>query len=287
MRVFALADVHVDYPDNMLWLQALSPIAYRADTLILAGDVSDDLNKLQTALACVCTKFAHVFFVPGNHDLWIRHGECPDSLAKFWQILALCTALGVKTSPAKVGATTRDQGVWIVPLFSWYVKPEEGSGSLFVRKAGEDPTLEMWADNYFTTWPPLQAGLTIAEAFLRLNERHLHQYDAPVISCSHFLPRTELMFRIQGEGATGSAVTDAHPRFNFSRVAGCMRLEEQIRRLGSVVHVYGHQHRNRHRLIDGVLYISHCLGYPYEREQGYIGEGEKGPKLIWTPDGPR
>jgi len=283
MRVFALSDIHVDYQANMAWLQTLSPLHYRDDALILAGDVSDNLDKLRAALTQVQATFAEVFFVPGNHELWVRRGESADSMAKFWQILELCAALGVRTSPAQVGTGRDSQGVWIVPLFSWYIQPEEGEGSLFVEKAGEDLTLEMWADNYLTKWPSLAPERTVAEAFLRLNEPHLaRQYDTPVLSFSHFVPRLELIFRTQEEHAAASRVlSDAHPRFNFSRVAGCTGLEAQIRRLGSRVHVYGHQHRNRHRMIDGVLYISHCLGYPHERERGYVPNAGSGPRLIW------
>jgi hypothetical protein len=72
---------------------------------------------------------------------------------------------------------------------------------------------------------------------------------------------------------------DAYPRFNFSRVAGSSGIETQIRRLGSTAHVYGHQHRNRDRVVDGVRYVSHCLGYPSERRRGTsIIEG---PLTVW------
>ena len=292
MRVFALSDIHVDYTANMTWLQAISATDYTDDTLLLAGDVSGNLDTLQAALTCVRAKFAQVFFVPGNHELWIRKQQYPDSIAKFERILRLCSSLGVTTSPAQVDTAPGDQGVWIVPLFSWYRQLEEGSGSLFVPKQGEDPTLEMWADNYLTRWPSWPEGVTVADAFLHMNEPHLHrQYDAPVISFSHFLPRTELIFRTQEEyeaaAATGVApsVQDPHPRFNFSRVAGCLGLDGQIRQLGSVLHVYGHQHRNRHRQLDGVLYVSHCLGYPREREHGQIHHIGDGPRLIWDTCG--
>src|SRR5262252_1804106 len=96
MRVFALSDIHVDYPANMSWLQALSATDYTDDALILAGDVSDNLDKLQAALVSVRAKFAQIFFVPGNHELWVRRGECADSMAKFWRILALCAELGIR-----------------------------------------------------------------------------------------------------------------------------------------------------------------------------------------------
>jgi hypothetical protein len=131
---------------------------------------------------------------------------------------------------------------------------------------------------------------TVADAFLQMNEKTLQQrFNAPVISFSHFLPRPELMFYTENEVKTadaekGEMVIDANPGFNFSRVAGCAGLEEQIRHLRSIIHVYGHQHRNREREIDGIRYISHCLGYPSERESGQVWNLQQGPRLIW-PNG--
>jgi len=282
-HVFALSDIHADLPQNRAWLEALSPGDYAEAALILAGDVSDSLATLREALACLRSKFAQVFFVPGNHELWVRRKECPDSIAKFWRIVQLCDELGIHTRPAKVGEGPGNPGVWIVPLFTWYVQPEEGQGSLFVVKPGEDPTLQMWSDKYFTVWPPLPTSMRVADYFLRLNEPHVaNRYDAPVISFSHFLPRRELIFSTNEERKTAGVLQqDPHPRFNFSRVAGCAGIETQIRRLGSVVHVYGHQHRNRNRLIDGVRYVSHCLGYPHERAKGLMRGLAHGPALIW------
>lgn len=47
--------------------------AYREqDVLILSGDVSDDLAILRATLASLRRTFGRVFFVPGNHDLWLR-----------------------------------------------------------------------------------------------------------------------------------------------------------------------------------------------------------------------
>jgi predicted phosphodiesterase len=282
-RVFALSDIHADIASNMAWLDGLWSTDYADAALIVAGDVSDSLDTLRQALSCLCRKFAQVFFVPGNHELWIRRQQGTDSLAKFWKIVQLCGALGVHTNPARVGGTNNAGGVWVVPLFSWYVKPEEGPGGLFVPKEGEDPTLQMWSDNYFTRWPPLAEGVPVADYFLRLNEKYLTApYDAPVISFSHFLPRTELIFSTPTEReAAGMVLTDPYPRFNFSRVAGCAGIEAQLRRLGAAVHVYGHQHRNRDRMIEGVRYVSHCLGYPREQKHRHRHGQVDGPVLIW------
>ena len=277
MRVFALSDIHMDHSGNVLWLEKLSSVDYTDDVLILAGDISEDLETLRRVLSFLKDKFAHVLFVPGNHELWVRRGECIDSIAKFWHVLDLCASLGVQTQPTKISGA-----VWIIPLFSWYLKPEEGDDSLFTPKEGEDPTLKMWSDNYFTKWMTLEENVTAAAFFLRMNEKHLGKhYDTPIITFSHFLPRIDLIFSTESE-ATGMATTrDPNPSFNFSRVAGSAGLEAQIRRLGSSIHVYGHQHRNRHRLINSVLYVSHCLGYPRERERGQIRGLEDGPKMIW------
>lgn len=285
MRVFALSDLHVDYADNMRRFEALSARDFRADALILAGDITDDLERLAIVLGLARSKFAWVFFVPGNHELWVRRHEAGDSIQKFQRILALCASLDVETRPARIPAAGNESGVWIVPLFSWYVKPEEGDATLFVEKPGGDAGLAMWADNYLTKWDGLGAGRRIADFFLDMNREHVErEYDAPVVSFSHFLPRRELMFpggrspgtrplgRVQGRGAG----------FNFSRVAGSVRLDDQVRALGSTVHVYGHQHRNRDLVIDGVRYVSNCLGYPHEREGGQTGNSSPGLSLIWN-----
>ena len=286
MRVHALSDLHIDYTRNMSFLQQLSDTEYADDTLLLAGDISDNLDRLKAGLTYLRSKFRRVFFVPGNHDLWVRRNECVDSIAKFWSVLRLCQSLGVETSPAKVADSEDTAGIWIVPLFSWYVKPEEGDCSLFVPKPGDDPTLSMWSDNRFTKWQVAVPGEPIADYFLGLNRKNIRRvYDAPVISFSHFLPRTDLIFNAAREKkAPGIRHKDRHARFNFSRVAGCTCLDKQIRQLNSIIHVYGHQHRDRCRLVDGVLYVSHCLGYPRDRITQDNAELNVAPKSIWETE---
>jgi predicted phosphodiesterase len=283
MRIFALSDIHVDFELNMHWLGKLSSCDYINDTLILAGDVCDEIDRLQKALSILRAKFANIFFVPGNHDLWLRRKECNDSIEKFRLILELCREIDIKTVPEKITESNSNNGVWIIPLFSWYMKPEDGRGSLFIQKPGEDPSLPMWSDNHYIKWPVLNDYKTIADYFLKMNEKYIHKkYDLPVITFSHFLPREEMMFsEDRKKDLVRLAKFDRNPSFNFSRVAGCSKIDEQIRQLGSTIHIYGHQHRNKDRLIDNVRYISHCLGYPHERQTGRIYGIEQGVKLIW------
>src|SRR6185369_8567150 len=153
MRVFATSDLHTDYKENFNWLAQLSDTAYRDDALIVAGDVSDRLEIIRETLLLLGSKFRHLLFTPGNHELWVRNVEF-DSIEKLNQILRLCEELGVSTKPLRL------DDLWIVPLFSWY-------------------------DGVYGAQP-------LPDYFLRLNEPYLKSYDAPVITFSHFIPRADL-----------------------------------------------------------------------------------------------
>jgi len=50
MRIFAISDVHTDFPENVQLLEGLSTTEYRDDALILAGDVSHDLTVVRRTL---------------------------------------------------------------------------------------------------------------------------------------------------------------------------------------------------------------------------------------------
>lgn len=281
MRVWAISDLHIDKPNNWTWLRQLSEIQYQKDVLIIAGDVTDNLDKLKVTFAFLQRKFSQITFVPGNHELWLRPANGLHSIDKFHQILEICATMDIKTTPFRLGSN--GTAVWLVPLFSWYRRPEEGEGSLYREKPGEDASLSMWRDNYLTRWPYLGRNQAVADYFLNFNREHLmRKFDAPVISFSHFLPRQELIFSTPAERRY-RVFKDPAPTFNFSRVAGCSGLDHQIRWLDSKIHIYGHQHRNRDRIIEKVRYISHCLGYPLERRHALIA-GVEAPRLVWSSE---
>ena len=279
-RLFAISDIHVDYPDNFDYMLSLKHDQFQHDALILAGDVSNQLNRLDTIFQHLSQTFKIVFYVPGNHELWIRNHDANDSIEKFHTILQCCNQYNIQTSPHQV---TLDQlPFWIVPLFSWYIKPGEGEGSLYLPKEAEDKTEKIWCDNMLCQWPEGMVNRSdkISAYFLNLNTQSIQQtYDAPVISFSHFLPRQELMFlnmdiyhHICSQSIIPFSPQDPTPQFNFSRVAGCEQLEQQIRKLQSIIHIYGHQHRNRERVLGGICYLSNCLGYPKEQKTDLYGK---------------
>jgi predicted phosphodiesterase len=252
MRIYAISDLHTDFRENREALERAPMSGHRDDVLIVAGDIADSEPVLRDTLQLLASRFGEVFFVPGNHELWVR-GEQRDSMEKFRAVLRICDETGVRTEPARVG------GTWVVPLFSWY------DASFDVRGEAVADELEAWADRYFTRWP---SGVgRVDEAFLEMNEPHVRRYDAPVITFSHFLPRPELLPPVQ------------YLRFRgLPLVAGSLGIESQIRRIAPQVHVFGHTHIPSDKVLDGVRYVqNHFL-------RG--SDGATSPlKLVWTtPD---
>jgi len=232
MRVFATSDLHTDYKENFLWLSELSNSAYRDDTLIVAGDISDRLEIIRETLLLLRSKFRHVLFTPGNHELWVRTADL-NSIDKLHQVLALCEEIDVATTPQ------RFDDLWIVPLFSWY-------------DGVYDPEMRAWADFHLCKWPDHVQPLP--DYFLRLNEPHLKSYDGPVITFSHFIPRAELL------------PPKEYMRISWlPTVSVCAALDTQIRKVNSTVHVCGHTHTTFDRVIDNVRYLQNAVRYPKER----------------------
>lgn len=209
----------------------------------------------------------------------------------------MCDSIGVNTRPIKVHCLD-NRDVWVVPLFSWYSQPEdEAEETLYVGRESEDVELtkQAWMDNHRCRWPEMTE--TPAKHFAKLNDTSIEVHNSPVISFSHFVPRLDLvsttdaeMEQVQSERQRLGLLPLDNPKaqgaflkFNFTRYAGSKLIEKQIRELGSRVHVYGHQHRNRDRVIDGVRYASYCRGYPREQAMGVVwGFPESGgPKQIW------
>lgn len=251
MRIYAISDVHADFRENRRLLERIPAREHRGDALIVAGDVADGLPTIGETLGMLRERFAQVFFVPGNHELWVR-GDPRDSLEKFQAVLDACRAADVRTTPARAG------GAWVVPLFSWY------DAGFDVLGEGDASTLEAWSDRYFCRWP---AGLgRVDRHFLALNEPHVRRYDAPVVSFSHFVPRTELLPPVRWLRFKGLPL-----------VAGSVEIDAQVRRLGAAVHVYGHTHIPGDQVLHGVRYVQNHL-----REEG---SGEGGLlKRVWDDD---
>jgi hypothetical protein len=240
MRIYAVSDLHADFKANRLLVEEVSSVEYRRDALLVAGDIADRLETIEETLSLLCSKFSKLFYMPGNHELWVR-GVDYDSLEKLSRVIEICDRLGVQTRPARAGR------LWIVPLYSWYEAAFDADESADVEE------LEAWADFYFCRWP--ESIKSVSDYFIELNAQRIKNYDGPVISLSHFLPRRDLL----------PETTDLKFK-GLPRVSGSERLEEQIRELNSIAHVFGHSHINRDVMLDGVRYVQNALRYPAERK---------------------
>lgn len=238
MRVFAVSDIHIDYEANADWVANLSVSDYQDDVLILAGDVTDTLRKLDWCLTTLARRFKKVLFVPGNHDLWvIRDGPHKSSLQKFDEVAAAVESSGASMQ------TFCAEGVTIVPLLTWY---DYSFGQ------PNDELRSVWMDYRACRWPNGYTEKDVTEHFSALNETTAPN-GGKVITYSHFLPRLDLM----------PAYIPWGSRMLYP-VLGSTQLDRQLRALQSSLHVYGHSHVNRHVTIDGVTYINNAFGYPTE-----------------------
>ena len=238
LRIFALSDIHTDHEDNRRWVAQLSMSDYREDVLILAGDISDSLARLEWTLTALATRFARVLYVPGNHDLWVhRDREAWNSLEKFQRVRQVVRDAGGSTEVFQRGEVT------VLPMLGWY-DYSFGQPSEHLR--------QVWMDFHACRWPTDLPEHHIAAHFAALNTLPA----APtrtVITFSHFLPRIDVM----------PNYIPPDKRIIYP-VLGSSMLDVQLRAAGSNMHVYGHSHVNRQVCIDEVTYINNAFGYPTE-----------------------
>lgn len=237
MRIYAISDLHVDFEENRQWVDALSQMDFQRDVLIVAGDIAHQLDRVVRALDALRQRFYRVFFVPGNHDLWVR-GEERDSLEKLEMLRGVCSTCGVDMEPGEVGA------VRVVPLLSWYC-------TAFDPRRNGDLKPVAWGDYRYCKWP--DEVVEIDRHFSSLNGEP-SEGAGLTVSFSHFLPRWELLPDV------------AHLRFKeLPCVAGSPLIERQLRAWGARIHVFGHSHIPCDIELDGVRYVQQPLAYPKER----------------------
>jgi predicted phosphodiesterase len=239
MRIFTLSDIHIDFAVNEQWIETLSNTDYVDDSLILAGDISDSETKIARCFDQFKRKFKSVFFVPGNHDIWVRKESPSDSIEKFFRLLELAQQHEIITEAKRLNGTT------IIPLFSWY---DLSFGTM------SDNLKSKWMDFTHCKWPDeLSTPKAQNQFFLEKNNLQLAHTSEQVITFSHFLPRIDVM-----PGFIPHRFRDIYP------VLGSPLLDKQIRTLNANIHIYGHSHVNRVLKIKGIRYINNAFGYPSE-----------------------
>ena len=301
-HIFAVSDLHTDYQANLDWVHAAAPKGAADSVLLVAGDVSDRLGVFESTMEALADAFGAVFFVPGNHDLWVRRdgSEGNDSLDKLQRLTAICESLGIFTTPQRVRMASGG-AVSICPLLSFHHASFDTEPDVeYLRLPSARVTV---TDFRATVWPD---GLALGDEALAQHlddgndellcraahqaAQHAHGLVEPisdwadvrdggasVVSFSHFLPRIELM---------------PEKRFlvypDLIKAVGSQPLGRRVDALRPDVHLFGHSHFGWDAVLDdGVRYVQAPLATPEERARrprslsvGAAGEEELPMKLF-------
>eukprot|EP00633_Aureoumbra_lagunensis_P003899 CAMPEP_0197317298 /NCGR_PEP_ID=MMETSP0891-20130614/46347_1 /TAXON_ID=44058 ORGANISM="Aureoumbra lagunensis, Strain CCMP1510" /NCGR_SAMPLE_ID=MMETSP0891 /ASSEMBLY_ACC=CAM_ASM_000534 /LENGTH=363 /DNA_ID=CAMNT_0042807219 /DNA_START=74 /DNA_END=1165 /DNA_ORIENTATION=- len=287
-RLFAISDIHVDDEKNMRWVKNLAP--KEGDCLIVAGDVSDRLERIEATFELLKKKYSQVMYCPGNHCLWTTE-EKETSIEKFEKIMKLAERIGIITEIKVLKGKNRS--CVVAPLQSWHHASFDSEPPITQWKGIPSARFVM-TDYRRCKWPhPLRDDDSSIAAYMdKLNlptENKLKQIWDQVddhITFSHFLPRIELI---------------PEKRYLFLptliQAVGSRYLGETVKRITPDVHIFGHSHVAWDATYDGIRYIQAALGYSSEWVQRPISmsigslripeshnhhqEDARQPLLIW------
>jgi 3',5'-cyclic AMP phosphodiesterase CpdA len=122
MRLLAISDLHVGYPENRAYADSLAP-ADPDDWLIVAGDVGEVFADVGFVLASLANRFARVIWAPGNHELWTLPSDQVGvrGVARYDALVKVCRRFGVVTPEDEFPVWEGPGGpVTIAPLFTLY-----------------------------------------------------------------------------------------------------------------------------------------------------------------------
>jgi len=255
-RLLAVSDLHVGFGANRAIAERLQPVT-DSDWLIVAGDVGERAEDVESVLATLSQRFAKVIWVPGNHELW-THGRDPVRLRgeeRYLHLVAACRRLGVVTPEDPYPAWPGDEGpVLVVPLFVLYdysFRPEGAATTAdgLERAYGSGVVS---TDERLLHPDPYPSREAWCADRLAKTERRLAELPAgvPTVLVNHFPlvrePTTVMRYPV------------------FAQWCGTVRTADWPVRYGAIAVVYGHLHIPRTTWHDGIRHEEVSLGYPRE-----------------------
>ncbi|HVT70641.1 MAG TPA: metallophosphoesterase [Trebonia sp.] len=290
-RLLAVSDLHIAYPENRAYADALTP-GDPGDWLIVAGDVGEVFADVGYVLATLANRFATVIWTPGNHELWTPPSD-PVALrgvARYEALVKVCRRFGVVTPEDEFPVWDGPGGpVTVAPLFTLYDYSFGPGGTATADLAGADPA---GAD-------PAEGGRSAALAAARAagirpaDEGRLHTdpYPSAAAWCRDRVAATERRLA----AVTGPAVLASHwpllreptraLRYQaFTPWCGTIRTAGWHTRGEVLAAVYGHLHIPRTTYHDGVRFEEVSVGYP--REWQRRGTAPPPPRVILGGESP-
>lgn len=256
MKLFAISDLHVGSKANREALATLEP--HPEDWLVVAGDVGELFEHVDIAFRILTDRFARVFWVPGNHELWTIPGTTAISRGaeKYRLMVKLCRLHGILTpeDPYAVWPGDGTKAV-IAPVFALYdytFRPSDIDVDQVFDWAKEGGVVS--ADEAFLHTDPHPNIQRWCTHRCDWTEKRLAQAsdDHPVVLVNHFPLRQDLL--------------DLRRIERFAPWCGTKRTENWHTRFRVAVAVTGHLHRRRTLWVDGVRFEEVALGYPRDWE---------------------
>ena len=281
MRLFAISDLHLDHGVNGRALEEMPN--HGDDWLILGGDLCTKGQHLESALASLSTRFAKLFWVPGNHELWTSKegGSFLKGQAKYLHLVDIARSFGVHT-PEDPFVVWPGDGSLIAPLFIPYdysFRPDQVPLEKAIDWAMESGVL---CNDERLLDPEPYAGMPEwCEARLAYSQARLSEAGnrGPKILINHFPLRQDLV-RLE---------IPRRPIPRFSIWCGTRATEDFHRNYGACVVISGHLHMRATDYRDGVRFEEVSLGYPQHWNQAkgmayYLREIKPDPSPPVTAD---
>jgi 3',5'-cyclic AMP phosphodiesterase CpdA len=287
-RLLAISDLHIGYPENRAYADALSP-GDPGDWLIVAGDVGEVFADVGFVLASLANRFAKVIWTPGNHELWTLPSD-PVALrgaARYEALVKVCRRFGVVTPEDEFPVWDGPDGpVTVAPLFTLYDYSFRADGAT----AGNDPSAAVLAaiDEAVSDDGRSAALAAARKAGIKpVDEGRLHSdpYPSAAAWCRDLVAATERRLT----AVTGPVVLVSHwPLVRgpvaelrhqaFAPWCGTTLTADWPTRHQTVAAVYGHLHVPRTTGHDGVRFEEVSVGYP--REWQRRGTAPPPPRVI-------
>ncbi len=260
MKIYALSDLHVAIEANRRTVAELP--AHPEDWLILGGDLGETEEHLAFVLETVVDRYAKVFWVPGNHELWSSGDPPLGGVAKYQRLLEVCAAHGVVTPEDPwVALPDRPQTVLalLFLLYDYSFAPEGLTPEQAVAWAAESGIV--CADERRLSPAPYPSRQAWCADRLQATRARLEALPAgtSTILVNHWPLRLDLcrLFRI--------------PR--FTPWCGTRETEDWHVRYRAELVISGHLHMRATDWRDGVRFEEVSLGYPkqYDPARGAPG----------------
>lgn len=287
MRIVFTSDLHVDssrYNRDAMDEMVSRAAAAKPDVLVIAGDISVDVEELGETLERFADLATHSLFVPGNHDIWLRpHVERAPDLNSTTQydvdIAARVIDVGFKTlwkSPCIVGDTA------FVGTIGWYDYAFAPAYMNLTTADCERRCYEgcTWQDLRFARWRARNSDrdLNDVEVAHMFNDDLTAMLDQAVarddvhriITVTHHLPFPEM---VQYSNL---------PKWDyFCAFMGSAETGRIIEEYEKVTHVLaGHTHRHVNVVRNGRQCLTAPLGYLARRRKTLSDEIQRAIRMI-------